>query len=342
MNVSTLGQNKFLMSRVADLQSQILDFQSRVSTGKKTDRYSGLSIQSKPHLDLTVERQAIEGYQKTIEATDLRMESMQTSLTRMTDICRDVRNEAIRTTDKGNAVGNDVLKTKAIEAIYEVTRLLNVNTGGRYLFAGRDTATQPMRDAGYVGTPGTPLDDIENIVNTGPVPPPISGAGTAAPVFAAIQSYFAVTSNSYLADSTGAPISARIDHGVDMIYGIRGDDQAFKDLLTGLYAAAGITISATNEDGADQLAQLAADQIGTAIDKVQALAAKLGTQQKILDDKKVALGKYDDFLERQLGTIENADYAESITQLTMLQTQLQASFQITAQMRQLTLTNFLS
>ncbi len=342
MNVSTLGQNKFLMSRVGDLQAQILDFQSRVSTGKKTDRYSGLALQAKPHLDLTVERQAIEGYLKTIDATDLRMESMQTSLLRITEICRDVRNEAIRTTDKGNPVGNDVLKTKAIEAIYEVTRLLNANASGRYLFAGRDTATQPMKDPGSVGTAGTPLDDIENIVNVGPAPPPISGANTAAPVFAAIQTYFGVTANSYVADTTGAPISARIDHGVDLIYGMRGDDPAFRDLLVGLYAAAGISINATNEDGCDALAQLAADQIGTSIDKVQALAARLGTQQKILDDKKDALGKYDDFLERQLGNIENADYAESITQLTMLQTQLQSTFQITAQMRQLTLTNFLS
>lgn len=341
MNVSTLGQNKFLMSRVSELQAQILDYQSRVSTGKKTDRYSGIGLEAKPHLDLTVERQAIEAFQNTISTTELRVESMQTSLTRMTEICRDVRNEAIRTTDKGNSVGNEVLKTKAIEAIYEVTRLLNVNAGGRYLFAGRDTATEPMRPAGAIGTPGTPLDDIENIVNTGPVPPPISTAGTAAPVFAAIQAYFGVTANSYVADTTGAPISARIDHGVDLTYGIRGDDPAFRALLTGLYAAAGITISATNEDGADALAQLAADQIGTAIDQVQALAAKLGTQQKILEEKKDSLGRFDDFLEQRIGTIENADYAESITRLTMLQSQLQASFQITAQMRELTLTNFL-
>jgi flagellar hook-associated protein 3 FlgL len=146
--------------------------------------------------------------------------------------------------------------------------------------------------------------------------------------------------------SARASSTARVEQSVTVQYGVRANERAIRSQFQALAVFAAVTTSATNPNGAAQVAALSQRV-------AQNLAPQPG-QQSIEDIQS-------DFAAAQM-TMKNAttrqtqsqgmlqaivDQAESIspdqvaTQILALQTSLQASYQTTAMLSQLSLTKFL-
>lgn len=349
MNVATLAHNLFVRSHIADLQARMIEVEQQVSSGKKTQNYSGLGNDTRQHVNLNVVKQGVEAYRNTLATTQVRMETMQRVLQRIGDLAVDIRNNAITAAgETGSTVHAAQLKNAAESALREITQILNTSLDGRALFGGLDTDTPPMISPGQVATPGTPLDDVAQITA-------LLGAPDAPlTVLNNVRQYFGVplttdppgtplgpSSNFYQGDTTGQ-ISARIEDGVDVAYGIRGDDAAIRKVLSGLYTLATTDRTAANAaQWGDLVTQVIQNDLTPAGYEINAVVADLGLNQAAVRDAKQ---RQDDLLvdiDAQIGKLENVDMAESITKLSLLQNQLQASFQVTAGLRDLTLTNFL-
>lgn len=67
----------------------------------------------------------------------------------------------------------------------------------------------------------------------------------------------------------------------------------------------------------------------------------LGQTQASLQQRKTGLAQMSTALSTQLSSVEDVDIASAITKASALQTQLQASYQIIAQSRSLSLTNYI-
>jgi hypothetical protein len=146
--------------------------------------------------------------------------------------------------------------------------------------------------------------------------------------------------------SARASATARIDQTVTVQYGARANEQAIRSELQSLAVFSAVTTSATNPNGALQVQALS-----------QRTAQNLATQpghQTIMDiqaDLATAQATIKDVQSRQKqaqGTLQGiVDQAESVStdqvasQLLALQTDLQASYQTTSMLSQLTLTKYL-
>src|SRR5690349_11904908 len=162
-SIATLTQNQIIRARILDIQSEMLKTQVQVATGKKTDVYSGLRSDARTSISLNNTQATIQTYKQTIATTRARMDTMQTVLQRISDICVEVRNTALQVQGaEATATGatSAALKSLAQNRLKEITTLLNTEVDGRHLFGGLKIATSPMIDPGSVGATGTPLDTV--------------------------------------------------------------------------------------------------------------------------------------------------------------------------------------
>jgi flagellar hook-associated protein 3 FlgL len=151
-------------------------------------------------------------------------------------------------------------------------------------------------------------------------------------------------------DATDDPLStmtARVDDAITVKYGIRGNEEAIRNVVKNFATLAAVSFSSSDPNAdarytalatkvGDSLAPDSSTQQISAI-QTQIAGANLSANaaQSRIDDKKPILqGVVDD--------IENADPNETGVKLLALQTQIQAMLQTTALLSKLTLVNYMS
>ena len=133
----------------------------------------------------------------------------------------------------------------------------------------------------------------------------------------------------------------RIDNGVDIDYGIRADNPAIRTVMNALFALATTDLNSATETGFHEIAIRAASDLASGGRGVTSLSADLGVKEAMLDSTESRHKDYQVVIATQLDRAENVDMAEAVTKLTQTQTNLQASYQLLATLRNLSLANFL-
>jgi hypothetical protein len=190
-------------------------------------------------------------------------------------------------------------------------------------FPATVTATQPPLRVG-----GSPLSSATSLVSGTPANTVSWYTGEAGP------------------GSARATATARVDQSVTVQYGARANEQAIRLQLQTLAAFAAVTTSATNPNGAAQVtalsqrvAQNLAPQPGR--QTIQNIQADLATAQATMKDATARQKQAQGMLQGIVDQAENISSDQVATEILSLQTSLQASYQTTAMLAQLTLTKFL-
>jgi len=346
--LSTLGQSDLLRSQFKTLQGGIQQLQTQVATGEKTQRYGDLGAQAT--LDISLRNQAtlIDNFKNSISNLSIRTNLMDQSLSTIHDTALAVQNQAFATPSFSAQRINIVASAKA--AIDQITQSLQTSVDGRNLFGGTMTQSNPVTGS------ATLLPTVQAAVTAaiagGPpnvaaaIQAAVSGAGSAGPpvvppgVMATAASYY-----------TGGPAHApaQIDQGLTVDYSITASDPAFLTLMQGLYTLASLPqpvgTTATPPDISDSdfdaAATAAASQISQGLTQLQSLTEKNGRNEQFLTDENTAHDATLTVLQGQINNIEQVDLADASTRLAQLKTQLDASYQITANLSTLNLIDFL-
>lgn len=134
-------------------------------------------------------------------------------------------------------------------------------------------------------------------------------------------------------------LSVRIGDDMTVDYGITADDPAFEKLIRALYFVKNANVTPGNIDRAtlENALGLAIEAIG----ELPAIVSEIGANRLTLQNFK---NRHEDFLvftQETASQIENIDVAEAISRLSTEQLLLEASYTLIAQLRQLSLANFL-
>jgi flagellar hook-associated protein 3 FlgL len=143
-----------------------------------------------------------------------------------------------------------------------------------------------------------------------------------------------------------ATATARIDQSVTVQYGARANEQAIRSQLQTLAVFSAVTTSATNPNGALQvqaLSQRTAQNLATqpGHQTIMDIQADLATAQATIKDAQARQKQAQGTLQGIVDQAENVSTDQVASQILALQTDLQASYQTTAMLSQLTLTKFL-
>ena len=138
----------------------------------------------------------------------------------------------------------------------------------------------------------------------------------------------------YQGDAVELTVRADVDH--DLTYGMTADRAGFQELIGALRA----TIEG---DGSDDRALLesALGLVNAALPKITADQGELGARQAALARINLGHGDAEVYLQRQIGDIEDVDLTAAITRLSQDQMVIESAMATIAQLRRLSLVDFL-
>jgi flagellar hook-associated protein 3 FlgL len=348
MYISTLASHLQLNGSIRSLQSQLMDAQKEMSTGRKADLVAALRDRAAEDVDLRNALNDITEFKSTTEVVSSRIDTMQASLGGVRDIAEQMRNTALTSRD---AVSRRYLQEAASTAIDRVNSFLNSQIAGRTLFSGVQTDVAPMQAMTTVnGATGVSPQQAVNqvIANVGPITDAASALAVANGPDGVSSLFDDTNSNVNLRYSTtlynganSGATTARLDSGYQIDYSLRADDPAFRELQQGLYMLASVPYGSIPDDAYAAWQDEAVKHLNAGFQGAIDVSAELGFKQSVVAD---ALTRHDASiaqLNNQVADLEAADPYQTSLRLSQLQTQLEATFSITARMNDLTLTKFL-
>lgn len=305
MRVTALAQQQFTLDQIKNLQGRIAQKNISITSGVNAQRYSGISENSKRLVNLEATHVALSRFSQNNTIIDQRLQTMETNVSQLGEIASDFRTQLISAINAGNAPvsGIDVL---AQNLIAQVSSILNVSVDGRFLFSGSKTNTAPvdLNDAGFLVPPST-------YPSTADV-------------------------NYYQGDQQ--ILSIRADTDLTINYGVTADDPAIEKLIRTLHLVSTAVVAPVPDLARLQEALRLGEE---AANELPLIVAGIGAARKGLETANAVHAETLLYTEQTIGDLANTDLAEAITLLTADQSSLEASFAALAQMRSISLLNFL-
>lgn len=333
-NVSLFAQTNSQINRLNDLRSLMADLQRQATTQKKYDTLAGLGTQAFNVQRLRGDQPLLQSFLENIDKVSSRMELMNKSIGNISKMGGELV-KAIQLQMVGGEVDMATIRQVAQQSLVFVQDMLNQNMDGHYLFAGSDITNPPFVDDSTLNS------NFQNQITSW-----LAGGLTDAQLFAATDGFTAVNLGLSAGVTTAGSVTARIDHSLDIDYTIKADQQGFQDIIRALTFAANLQFPDEIVDVAtqDQFTNVL-DHILTVVtsgveqvnDTNNQLASKFGLVKAIRENHVSDLN----LNLTQVDRIENADPTTVLTSLQALQNQMQASYEVTRVVSQLSLLNFL-
>ena len=307
MPVSSVAQTQQVIQSLQQLETQDNSLEQQLSTGLKSQTYSGIAPQAAQLVNLNALASQQQGFINTINTVNTQLTSMSQVTSTMASLVEQFASQL-----QTNAYNTDgsTIQTQAQALLAQVGDYLNTQGGEGYLFSGSATSTAPFDPSG-LPNPG----DLTTAVNGAPPAGYYQGNDDVA--------------------------SAQVDTNLNVQYGITADNTAFEQVVRVLnFLANSPPLDQSNPADVANV-NTAEQMLTTAGTDLQTLTANIGTNQSELNNELQAHQQALTLAQGNIGNIENADPATVITQLDTLQTQLEASYQTINMMQYLTLANYL-
>jgi flagellar hook-associated protein 3 FlgL len=356
-----------LIANASSVKQKLNTLTNQVSTGLIGDTYAGLGTGASISLDLRPQMANVQTWQNNVDASTGRMAVTQSAMANIQSITANFYAQ-LNNMDGVNASAVDSIAASARDALSQVASQLDTQNGGVYVFAGQDTSNPPVPDpdniltsgfytqinAAVTAFSGVGLNDAagtanatfdiatSNIVGTSPFSNNSSQTATALrtqlPTVQVGQNNtekiaLLASANALIPDSV-AP--AAIPGGPSATTG-----SYMRDVLRALATIGSLSSSQVNTPGFQTLVQDTRVSMSGAISAMAQDVGVLGNTQSSLAATQSQLADIQTALTGQVSSAEDVDMAKTMSQLSLVQTQMQASYQLIATMSSLSLVKFL-
>ena len=343
-------QQEFLIQA---MNSQLHTLTAEASSGLKSNPAGAMGNDAALLYRLQMQADQQNVLQTTATNAGNQLDAAQTALTAIASAAQTIANASISTTGS-TPEGETAVASQASSTMSQVLDLLNTQYDGNALFAGDASSSPPMQSTDAPGGPLAAVNAVLSAAVNANGGQPLSSANVQAlltgpnglsSIFNNSNSNPALNYNSafYTAPDDGKPTQVLIGLNQTLSYNVKGNQPTFTHLMQGLSMLTMLGAPSTQLDSTAKSAILA--QAGTLIGQAQneliTQQGQLGAVQAQLQQVATAQQTAASNTTQQIATFESADEATTATQLSALQAQLQASYQVTADLSQLTLSHYL-
>jgi flagellar hook-associated protein 3 FlgL len=369
--ISMIGVTGFapfgqLVANAETTHKQLDKLTNQASTGLIANDYAGLGNGASVSLNLRPQVASLQTWQNNIDAATGRMSVAQSALTQIQSIASNFYSQ-LNNLQRTNASAVDTIAASARDALQQVAGLLDTQDGGVYVFAGQDS-----------GNP--PVPDPNNIANTTANPNGFFATISAAvsqlgqPGYNATQVAQATLAASEFTGAAGPPSpfsdylsqndppalpSVQVGQGQTEITGLSAshnglisqsapDNTNFtttgsymRDVLRALATIGSLSSTQVNVADFPSLVQNTRTCLSGAVSAMAQDAGALGNVQSLFSATQSRLADTQTAMTSQVSSAEDVDMAATLSQLSLVQTQMQASYQLIATLNGLSLAKFL-
>lgn len=348
---SDFGMLGRLMADNTSLRGKLDTLTAQASSGRIGDSYAHLGKGASVALSLSPQIASLQNWQSNVDLASGRMQVTQTAMSQMQGIASNLLAQ-LNNLNGLNALQIDTIAADARSAMAQVGNLLDTQIGGVYVFAGLDTANPPVPQPDDITSTGL-FTGIQTAVQA----LASNGAATtaAATLALAVSDTPGVTPFSTYLSTTPARPMVQVGPNQTVPTGILANANAAtasmgsvttgsysRELLRALATIGSLSSSQANDPGLSALVQNTRQNLTGTISAMATDAGVLGDAQTSLTATKTRLGEMTIALTTQVSSAQDVDMAATLSSLSQVQTQLQASYQMIASLSSLSLVKFLS
>ncbi len=345
----TLGE---LIQGASSVQTQLDSLAQQASTGNVSQTYSGLGAGALSDLNLNAEIAQNNTYVANITSANTNIGITQTVMNQLSKIASGISSQLDNIT--GTSVST--LAEQAQNDLQQVANLLDTQNGTNYIFAGQDASNPPVPNPGNIlsspfftqiqtavgnlATNGaaTTIATTLGIASSNTLPSvggtsPFSGALSPPP------SNFQASIETGPGQSASVGLLASANTYVTSS-GPYTTGSYMRDLMHGLAVIGSLTSTSASAPGFTGLISDVQTSLTGAISAMANEEGGLGATQDSLTASSTTLGNVTTALQTQVSSIQDVNMAQTLSNLTMVQTQLQASFKLIASVQSLSLANY--
>lgn len=353
---SDAGWMSSLIADAATVRQKLETLSNQASTGLVGTTYAAEGSGAKVSLDLNPEIACLGTWQANINQAVGPMQVTQTAMTQLQSIAASFYASA-NSLNASDPSSVDVLAAQAQSALQQVAGLLDTTDGNTYVFGGADSANPPVPDPDQILSSGFYSQiniEVGNLAANG-------AAATAAATLATASSNASGTSpfSTYMSQpaavlQAGTPV-VQVGQGQTVPVGLLASANSnavastgnsttgsyMRDLMRALATIGSLSSSQVNDSGFQGLVQDASASLQGVVSAMGEDAGVLGNTQAALTVTQTQLADTANALTTQVSAAQNVDMAQTLSNLTLVQTQMQASYQVIAGMSALSLVKFL-
>jgi flagellar hook-associated protein 3 FlgL len=325
-----LAQAQVLSREQAELKSEMTTLSVEVSTGVSSDTASYLDGDLNQLTSIEASLSRLDAYDTVTTQTALEAETMQTSLTTISDVSADLSSSLITVSSSSTSYSLESIGSEGRSALETVVSALNVQVAGQSLFAGVETDSAAVVSAD---------DIIAELVGV------TEDATTAAEVEAAVNAWFddpdGYAATCYIGGDSRSAVT--ISDGDSVTLDTTANDESIREMLKGISMAALLDtdVLAGDDDERAALAIAANNQIIEANTELTYLQADIGiTEQKIEDTSSRNEAEVSS-LEMARSELIAVDSYEASTRLTEVETQLELLYTVMGRITSMSLVDYI-
>lgn len=344
-----------LISDSASVRQNLDTLTTQASSGLIGQTYAGLGDGASTSLDLNPEIASMTTWQNNIAAATGQAGVTQTAMTQLQSIASTFYSDTVDLNGL-NPSEVDSIAADAQQALVQVAGLLDTQDGGVYVFGGADTSNPPVPDPNDILSSGyyTQISSAVGTLGTN------GGTATIAATLAVATSNAAGTSpfSAYMSQPA-ATLQAQIPtvsdgQGQSTSLGLLASANSYvastgtsttgsymRDLMRSLATLASLSSSQVNDAGFSTVVSDAATSLQGVISDMAGDAGVLGDTQTALTNQATQLSDTQTALTGQVSSAQDVDMASTLSNLSLVQTQMQASYQVISGMSKLSLVNYL-
>lgn len=358
-SISGLGGGSFglmqqLIAGATATKARLDQLTMQSSTGYVASTYAGLDAAS-PGTATTALAVApqIAGITNTIanlNAVTGRMGVQQTALSSISTIASSFMGQLL-SVGGGTPQAMDTLAASARQALAQVAGLLDTQSGSVYVFGGQNSDTPPVPNPNDITSSGffTNIQAaVASLATNGAAATEAATLATASSNAAGVTPFAAglgaAPALPQVATGNGTMATVGIAANANGFVASAGTDTTgsyMRDIMRGLATIGSLTSSQVGSANFQGFAQATAASMKNAVTALSQDAGVLGNTQAALASQATGLQQTSTALTNQLAGADQVNMTSTLANLSSTQTQLQASYQIIAAMKTMSLTQYI-
>ena len=344
-----------IVSDGAAIRQQLDKLTNQAGDGLVAGTYAGLGTGASVSLNLNPEIASLQTWQNNINSVTGSMDVTQTTMTQIQGIASNLYSQlyGLEGTD-GSEIST--IAASARNALTEVANLLDATNGNTYVFSGADSSNPPVPDPDNILSSGFYTQIAAAVGNLGTA----GASATAAATLAIASSNAAGTSpfSSYMSQPA-ATLQAQMPQvqtgqGQTVAVGLLASANTsvastgssttgsyMRDLMRALATVGSLTSAQQSDPGFQGLVEDTMTSLNGAISAMAEDTGVLGNTQSALSTTQTTLADTQTALTAQVSSVQDVNMASTLSNLSLVETQLQASYQVIATVSQLSLVKFL-
>jgi flagellar hook-associated protein 3 FlgL len=341
--ISSQNFTTSLRQSVLQTQSNLATVQIEVGSGVYADLGLQLGGQTSTAISLSQQSASLTARTSSNAAASTRLSSTDSALTSIAATAQSLSNTLVSNTS-GGAISASTL-TEADAAIQSLTGALNTSVAGQYIFGGTNTQTPPM-NAVATNTSAVNAALTSDLAGINPDTTQITGSQ--------MQAYLASTTSQFgglfqssgswstLSSASATAITSEISNSETAKTSVSANQTAFQNIAQAYAMLTGLGTVKLGADARQAVVNAATTLLNTGLASLTTIQANVGSTQNSITAANSQMAAQQIILTNNVNNLEQVDTYTLSTRVTALQTQLQAAYSLTNQLKSLSLVNYLT